>query len=116
MTAETFLRQLATLADKVTPSQMQAILRSRAVATALHKVLGIDVSGVIAQFESLRASTGADVSNAALWLALLLAPEIGSETADGAATTWIERGTRFQVLRSRRALAGAKELVAAGAL
>lgn len=114
VTAETFLRQLATLADRVPPAQMQSILRSRAVATALHKVFGIDVPGVIAQFDRLRVSTGAGVSNAALWLALLLAPEVGSESEDGAATTWIERGTRFQVLRSRRALAGARELVAAG--
>ena len=111
---EVFLSKLATIAEAITPDAMKALLRSRALSSALLRVLGIKVADVIAEFDRLRAEISGEFSNAALWLALLLGPEIESEAADGAATTWLQRGTRFDVLRSRAALSGAKQLVAAG--
>ena len=113
--AGNFLQKLATLADKLPTAQVEAVLRSRLVSTALQQVFGIAVEKVIADFETARATTGGEISNAALWLSLLLAPEIASNAADGAATTWLQRGSRFEVLRSRAALAQARGLVAQSA-
>jgi hypothetical protein len=112
---ETFLGKLATIAERTTPDAIQALLRSRALSSALLRVLGVNVAGVIAEFERLRSEISGEFSNAALWLALLLGPEIESEAADGAATTWLQRGTRFDVLRSREALAEARLLLTADA-
>ncbi len=108
---ETFLGKLATIAERTTPDAIQALLRSRALSSALLRVLGVKVVEVIAEFDRLRAELSGEFSNAALWLAVLLGPEIESEAADGAATTWLQRGTRFDVLRSRRVIAEAQRLV-----
>jgi hypothetical protein len=104
---ETFLGKLATIAEKTPPDSIRALLRTRALSSALLRVLGVKVAAVIAEFDRRRTELSGEFSNAALWLALLLGPEIESEAADGAATTWLQRGTRFDVLRSRRALAAA---------
>ena len=106
--SENFLQQIATLAEKLPPGGMEALLRSRLIATALKQVFGMDTAAVIAEFKRLRASTSADTTDAALWLALLIAPEIEANAYDGAATTWLQSGSRFQVLRSRRAMAQAR--------
>jgi hypothetical protein len=111
-TAQTFLQQVATLAERLPTERMKALLGSRAVSTALQQVFGIDTAAVIAQFDRLRPTLSGETSNAALWLALLLAPEIESNASDGAATTWLRSGTRFAVLRSSAALAQARALVA----
>ena len=108
---ETFLGKLATIAERTTPDAIQALLRSRALSSALLRVLGVKVAEVIAEFDRRRGALSGEFSNAALWLALLLGPEIESEATDGAATTWLQRGTRFDVLRSRTALAAARRLL-----
>lgn len=108
--AEKFLQNLALLADKLPAAAFLALLRTRLVSTALKLVFGIEVAVVISQFKELRGSNGGDVPNSALWLAVLLAPEIQSNGADGAATTWLQGGNRFEVLRSRKALALAVQL------
>jgi len=113
-TAATYLGQVASLADKLTTAKMEALLRSRAVDTALRQVFGINVAAVIAQFKSQRAQLDGSVSNATLWLAILLGPEVQSNMENGAATNWVRVGTRFQVVRSKAALAQATALLANG--
>lgn len=108
---EAFLGKLATISVTATPEEMKKLLRSRALSSALLRVLGVKVADAIAEFDRLRAEIGGNFSNAALWLALLLGPEIESEPADGAATTWLRRGTRFDIARSRKALLEARQLV-----
>jgi hypothetical protein len=108
---ETFLGKLATIAERTPPDAIQTLLRSRALSSALLRVLGVNTVEAIAEFDRLRPEISGEFSNAALWLALLLGPEIESEAADGAATTWLQRGTRFDVLRSRRALAAARRFL-----
>ena len=109
--AENFLQHLASLADKLPPGGVEALLRSRLIATALKQVFGINVTEAIAAFKALRAASGADTTDAAIWLAVLIRPEISNNASVGAATLWLQSGTRFQVLRSRRALAQAEAII-----
>jgi DNA-binding GntR family transcriptional regulator len=102
-----FLQNLASLAGKVPSTKIVALLRTRLISSALKKALGIDAGEAIATFEASRKSAHADTTDAALWLAALISPEIESNEADGAALTWLRGGTRFQVIRSRTALAEA---------
>lgn len=109
--AAKFLQHLALLAEKLPAPAFQAVLRSRLVSTALQQVFGINVVEAIAQFEEQRAAQGAEVPDAAIWLAILIAPEIESNAADGAALTWLQGGDRFLVLRARKILAMARQIV-----
>lgn len=109
---EVFLSKLATIAEAITPAAMKALLRTRALSSALLRVFGVKVADAIAEFERPRPENSGEFSNAALWLALLLGPELESEADDSAATTWLRQGTRFDVLRSRAPLAQAREVVA----
>ncbi len=107
----TFLQQLAGLADQLPPLGVARILRTRLVVTALKQVFQLQIEGVITAFQNLRAAATADTTDAALWLAALLSPEIEGNAADGAATTWVQAGDRFQVMRSRRALVQAQTIL-----
>ena len=109
--AETFLSKLATISESTTPEVVKTLLRSRAVSTALNRVFGLKVADVIANFDRLRPEISGEFSNAALWLALLLGPELESEAVDGAATTWLQHGTRFENLFSKKVLVAARQLV-----
>jgi hypothetical protein len=108
---ELFLQQLSTFAEKLPTQNIEKILKSHLVASAFKQVFGVDVVEIIAEFAAMRPTLDAEFSNAALWIALLLKPEIESNAFDGAATTWIQNGNRFHVLRSRVALAKARELI-----
>lgn len=112
ITAGIFFQQLASLADSLPISTTVAVLKSKAVASALKQVFGTNAASVATQFQHLRPAFGSTTSNAALWLALLLGPELESNLADGAAMTWVQGGTRFQVLRSRAAVFGAQAVLA----
>lgn len=109
--AQTFLQRMSALTERVARPGFQALLRSRLVSTALQQTFQIETAQVVAQFKEARATVGAQYSDAAVYLALMMGPEIQSEAVDGAATTWLQRGTRFQVVRSRRALAQAREIL-----
>ena len=109
--AVVFLQHLTTLADRLPGGSTEALLRSRIVATALKKARGTDADAAIARFKKLRAKSGIEISNAAVWLAALMAQEIKTNAAGGAATVWFRNGTRFQVLRSRAALAQAQAVL-----
>lgn len=104
---EDFLQQLAALAEKLPAGGMETLLRSRLIRTAFQEVLGMDTAGAVAEFKRLRVTTAAETSNAALWLAVLISPEIKSD----AATTLLHHGARFEVLRSRSALGQARKLL-----
>jgi len=108
--AETFLSAVAALAEKLPFPALAALLRSRLIATALQQVFGIDAAAAIAAFQEQRPTAGADVSDAALWLSILLGAEVANGGADAAAA-WLQDGTRFQVLRTRKALAQVVNLV-----
>lgn len=108
--AEAFLGKIATLANSLTPAAMKTLLRSRAVSTSLKSIFGLKVATAIADYDRRRRAISGEFSNAALWLSVLLGPEIESEATDGAATTWLRRGTRFDRLRSRKALEQARLL------
>ncbi len=109
--AENFLQQLATLADKLPPGGVDALLRTRLISTALKQVFQINASEAVAAFKQLRKTSGPETPDSAIWLAVLIGPEIQSNAADGAATTWLQRGPRFQAMRSRRALAKAAAIL-----
>ena len=109
--AENFLQQLAALADKLPPGGVEALLRSRLIATALKQVFDINAADAISAYKVLRAIAPAGTTDAAIWLAVLIRTEISNNFSVGAATLWLERGTRFQVLRSRRALAQAEAII-----
>lgn len=110
--AEIFLRHLATLAGKLPASGIEALLRSRLVASALRQAYGADTGKAATEFKRLRGKSAVEITNGALWLAALIAPAIKRRAADAAATAWVMHGTRFQALRSRAALAQAQTLVA----
>ena len=111
--AAAFIRKLATVADTVPPETIKELLRSPVVSTALASALSLDVEAAIAEFDAARAANGGDVSNGSLWLAVLLNVNItvGAEPND--VLTWLRQGTRFDVLRTRKALSQARELLAA---
>jgi hypothetical protein len=109
--AQTFLQRMTVLTERVAPAAFQGLLKSRLISTALQQTFQIDAAQVVAQYKEVRATVGAQYSDAAVYLALMIGPEIQSEAVDGAATTWLQRGTRFQVVRSRRALAQAREIL-----
>ncbi len=100
--ASTFLSSLAALAEKLPFHGFQALLRSRLIATALQETFGIDTSAAIATFIEKRPLTSSEVSDAALWLSILLGSEINNGSV--AAISWMQGGNRFQVLRSHQAL------------
>ena len=109
--AEIFLRHLATLAGKLPASGIEALLRSHLVASALKRAYGADAGKAAAEFKKLRGKSGMEITNAALWLAALIAPAIKGQAKDAAATAWTMHGTRFQALRSRAALAQAQAVL-----
>lgn len=108
---EAFLSSLAALADKIPSPAFQALLHSRLISTALKQSFGIDTSVAIAAFIARRPTAGADVTDGALWLAVLLGAEIASDAGAGLAASWLQNGSRFEVLRSRKALREAGKLV-----
>ena len=63
---EVFLSKLATIAEAITPDAIKALLRSRALSSALLRALGIKVADVIAEFDRLRPEISGEFSNAAL--------------------------------------------------
>ncbi len=109
--AATFLQQLVALADGLPTASVARFLRSRLVSTALRQVFYMDVEEVIATYGVSKQWAVHSPSDAARWLAALLPSEIAGNDADGAATTWLQHGTRFQVLRSRRALVQAQAIL-----
>lgn len=109
--AETFLSSVAALAEKLPFPAMAALLRSRLISTALQQVFGIDTAAAIAAFQEQRPTAGADVSDAALWLSILLGAVIAADPSTASAESWLQDGTRFQTSRSRKALREALKIV-----
>jgi hypothetical protein len=83
------------------------------VSTALASALSIDVEVAIAAFDEKRAVSSGEISNGSLWLAALLNVNISADAEPNDVFTWLRQGTRFEVLRSRKALSQARELLAA---
>jgi len=110
--ASTFLNQLATAAEFLPTETIQKFLRSRSVKSALSKTLGLDTEVAIGAFDARRATEPGSVSNAAIWLSILLDAELREEAATGVLTSTLRNGTRFEMLRSRTALAQARNLIA----
>lgn len=109
--ATEFLRQLATAAEVLPADTIKEILRSRSVKTALAQTFGLDVEVAIAAYDALRAAQPGSVSNSAVWLSVLLKTELEQELASGVQISLLQKGPRFHVLRSREALAQARELL-----
>ncbi len=110
--ASIFLNQLATTAEFLPTETIQSFLRSSSVKSAISKSLGLDTEAAIAAFDARRATEPGSVSNAAIWLSILLDAELREETATGVLTATLQQGTRFEMLRSRAALAQARNLIA----
>jgi hypothetical protein len=111
--AASFLNQLATAADILPEETIKEILRSRSVKSALAQTLGVDVEAAITAFETARSAEDGSISNSAIWLSVLLKAQLDAESVTGVVTALLQKGSRFQVLRSRRALAQARQLLAA---
>jgi hypothetical protein len=110
--AAAFIRKLAMVADTVSPETIKELLRSRVVSTALASALSIDVEVAIPIFDEKRASSSGEISNGAVWLAALLNVNISADAEPNDVLAWLRQGTRFDVLRSRKALSQARELLA----
>ncbi len=109
--ASIFLNQLATTAEFLPTETIQNFLRSRSVKSALSITLGLDTEVAIAAFDARRAIEPGSVSNAAIWLSILLDAELREEAVTGVLTSTLQNGTRFEMLRSRAALAQARSLL-----
>lgn len=101
------IQRLATLADTLPPSRLQALFRSRIVRTALQVALGLDSETLAQKFESARASLPVEFADSAVWLAILFESEIGQGSVGNAG--WLESSDRFQTRRSRAALSRARD-------
>lgn len=75
------IRQLPELADRRTAAEIRALLLSPMVTSTLWRQLRLVSTAVVAQFAALRASAPATVSDAGVWLAVLLAPQLRLGTA-----------------------------------
>jgi hypothetical protein len=75
------IQQLPELAERRTADEIASLLLTPLVASSLRRALRLVAPAVVAQFASLRASTPATVSDAGVWLAILLAPQLRLGTA-----------------------------------
>jgi hypothetical protein len=75
------IRQLPEIADRRPAQDVRALLLTPMVKNTLWRQLRLVSATVVAQFAALRANTPATVSDAGVWLAILLAPQIKSGTA-----------------------------------
>jgi hypothetical protein len=106
------LQRLTMLADALPARQMTVLFRSPLVNASLASALGVSGEALAAKYAQRRGVTGPEFSDASVWLAVVLGPEIESDPVNAAATTLIQNGTRFDVLRSQTALGEARQLVA----
>ncbi|MEQ1862391.1 MAG: hypothetical protein ABMA13_20935 [Chthoniobacteraceae bacterium] len=91
--------RLATWTGGASVEEIEAVLKSRLVASSLRTALGINVADAIRAAKAELAGDGAP--NPAVWIAALLGAD-----ADTAAGGWLRGGDRFDQLRTRAALAG----------
>jgi hypothetical protein len=75
------IQRLPEIADRRPPAEVAALLQTTLVASSLALDLRLVASAVVAQFSVLRAQVPATVSDAGVWLAVLLAPQLGLGTA-----------------------------------
>lgn len=75
------VRQLPAIADRRTTQDVRSLLLTPMVKNTLWRQLKLLSAAVVAQFDVLRASTPSTVSDAGVWLAVLLAPQIRLGTA-----------------------------------
>ncbi|MHA3773184.1 hypothetical protein ACXR0O_16750 [Verrucomicrobiota bacterium sgz303538] len=102
--------RLPQLTDVLSAEQIEGLLRSRLVATAVSRVLGVDVKTVLTQFAALRAGASGDDADAVAWLASLLSGQL----QQGILPDWFTRLEPVQARRSRATLSQAYWLVRAG--
>ncbi|MGC3988451.1 MAG: hypothetical protein QM796_01955 [Chthoniobacteraceae bacterium] len=95
------------MADMVSSQFIINLLQTPLLSSAFTKAFGLRTGRVISQFKSLRSSTGSDTSDAALWLALTLSPQIEDNTVD----PWIETTSRSRTLSARKALGQARSII-----
>ena len=103
------IRRLPELADTRTTQEVVSILSSHLVSSSLHRHLGIVARVVTSQFAGLRPHTPASISDAAIWLALIMAPQIRL----GTATAWAAELEPSRRARFVAALTEAQALVTA---
>jgi hypothetical protein len=75
------IQRLPELADRRTSADIAALLVTPLVTSSLRRQLRLVAPALVAQFTTLRAATPPGVSNAAVWLAILLAPQLRLGTA-----------------------------------
>jgi hypothetical protein len=75
------IRRLPEIADRRPAQDVRTLLLTPMVKNTLWRHLRLVSSTVVAQFTTLRASTPATVSDAGVWLAILLAPQLRLGTA-----------------------------------
>jgi hypothetical protein len=103
-----FVKNLTALAATVQSTGIADLLGSRLVTTAFMTHLSVQTSGIVSDFKQLRAQLAPSYSDAAIWLAIILAPEI----ADGIANPWIDNQSSYpRIAAARKALAQARSLV-----
>jgi hypothetical protein len=103
--AQSLVQRLATLPSK----HLSSLFRSRLVKTSLKSVVGVSGDRIAQDFDALRPVLGGEFSDAAIWLALTLASELEDGAADDAGN-FVESSDRHETLRSRAALAQARQL------
>jgi hypothetical protein len=75
------IQRLPEIADRRNASEVASLLLTPLVTGSLRRQLRLVASTVVAQFATLRVQTPAAVSDAGVWLAVLLAPQLRLGTA-----------------------------------
>lgn len=75
------IQELPDLADRRSAAEIRSLLLTPLVKSTLWRHLRLVSATVVAQFATLRAGTPATVSDAGVWLAVLLAPQLRLGTA-----------------------------------
>lgn len=83
--AQAFVQNITALSSAYDAASLRTLLLSPLVAGSLNTVLHVNAEAVADRVEALRSTTAADTSDAAIWLAVLLAPQL----KDGTAGQWI---------------------------
>ena len=105
--ATIFIKYLTALSDAVHANGVTTLLKSRLLTTAFVTELSVKTSGVVSDFRILRARLDSKYSDAAIWLAIILAPEIGAGTSD----EWIQNDSYARAVAARAALQQAKAII-----
>ena len=106
--AEAWMENIVALSAAYDVASLRPLLLSPLVSSSLESVFGLDAAAAADAVEKLRADPSArEYSDASIWLAVLMAPEI----KDGTVGEWITGEDATTTAASQAALTGALRLI-----